>query len=264
MTTETEAAIEFTTMHLEKVLPGAMHESKVEIQIRLEILRGGLLEPMWPTGHDEMNFVLLVRRAQNGDTRTDEQLRVAAIMLLEDGRPLPTALSQYVADILRAALPRKHKLANRRRDEEICFCVKLLVEQGFQPTRNVASRGGEMKSACSIVRAALERIGVFLSEDAIEKIWQKSGDLLGALKPSVTPRKTKPTTLDEWHRRQRDETISLVMEIEGDAILAELGRCPDADGEWSEDDVAALRAECEKRVMNKLPRPRWPLAFRRP
>ena len=74
---------------------------------------------------------------------------------------------------------------------EICFCIKLLVEQGFRPTRNVASRGGETESACSIVRAALERIGVYLSEDAIEKIWQKSDDLLGAFKPSATPRKTK-------------------------------------------------------------------------
>ena len=52
MTTETEAAIEFTMMHLERVLPGAMQESKVEIQIRLEILATGLLEPVFPEAYD--------------------------------------------------------------------------------------------------------------------------------------------------------------------------------------------------------------------
>ena len=88
---------------------------------------------------------------------------------------------------------------------------------------------------------------MYLSEDAIEKIWQKSGDLLGALKPSAMPRKTKPGTLEEWRSRQREDLISTLMEVQGDVILTELGRCPNADGQWSEDDIAALYAECEKR-----------------
>ena len=226
-----------------------MQESKVEIQIRLEISTTGLLEPVYPEACDGTQVRLLVERAQNGDVAADEQLRVAAITLLEAGTPLPFALSQHVTGILREALPRKHKLANRERDMEICFCVKHLVEQGFRPTRNVASRGGETESACSIVRAALERVGVNLSEDAIEKIWQKSDELLGALKPSATSRKTKPGTLEEWRSRQREDLVSTLMEVEGDVILTELGRRPNADGQWSEDDIAALHAECEKRVI---------------
>lgn len=248
MTSETEAAIEVARMHLKRVLPGAMQESKVEIQIRLEILSSGLLEPVFPEAYDGMQVRLLVERALNGDVEADEQLRVAAIILLEAGMPLPVALGQYVTGILREALPRKHKLANRERDIQICFAVQRIAEQGFRPTRNVASRGGETQSACSIVRAALERMGIYLSEDAIEKIWQKSGDLLGDFKLSAIPRKTKPGTIEEWHRRKREEMISMVMQVEGEIILAELGRCPNAEGEWSEDDIAALYDECQKRV----------------
>ena len=38
------------------------------------------------------------------------------------------------------------------------------------------------------------------------------------------------------------------MQVQGDLILAELGRLPNTDGRWNEDDVAALYAECDQSV----------------
>ena len=248
MIPENEAAIEFTRWHLRGILPGAMQDPKVEIQLRLEILTNGLVEPSYPHACKETMIELLIERTQNGDVEANEQLRVAAMMLLETGNPLPFALSRYLIGILRKGLPLKHKLANRGRDLQVCFCIKLLVEEGFLPTRNLASRGSDTESACSVVRAALEKMGIVMSEDAIEKIWKKSRGLLGTLLPSTPSGKTKPRSLEEWRGRQLEELISTVIERDGDVMLTQLGRRRDANGRWSEDDIATLYAECQRRA----------------
>ena len=248
MTAEAQAAIAFIRMHLERVLPGVRQESQIEIELRLEILTAGLLEPEFPEGCDGTQVNMLIERAQNGDVFADQKLRVLTIILLETGTQLPFSLRQYVSGILRKPLPRKHRLANRGRDIQISFAVERLVEQGFRPTRNLASRGGGSESGCSIVRAALEGMGIHLSEDAIEKIWKRTGNLIGALKSTALTRKTKPGTLEEWRLRIREDMISTLMQVQGDDILAELGRRPNSNGQWTEEDIAALYAECEKRV----------------
>jgi hypothetical protein len=48
---------------------------------------------------------------------------------------------------------------------------KIIAIYRFPATRNRGTRDSE--SACSIVARALERIGVHLSEEGVEKIWEK-------------------------------------------------------------------------------------------
>lgn len=249
MSTETtEAAVEFIRRRLAKDLPHKTAQREIEFQMMLELLKEDVLEPVYPEACNGPHVRLLLERAQNGDKAAQEQLTVTAIAMFDSGTPLPFGLDDFVSKILRDTLPRKHRLANRNRDTKICIAVNLLVEQGFLPTRNDASHGCEPESACSIVCAALEGTGIILSEAAIEKIWQKSDNLLGALKSTATPGTIKPDTLEEWHRREHEDWISALMQVEGEVILAELGRYPNADGEWSDDDIAALHDECQKRV----------------
>ena len=75
-------------------------------------------------------------------------------------------------------------------------------------------------------------MGIHLSEDAIEKIWKRTGNLIGALKSTALTRKTKPGTLEEWRLRIREDMISTLMQVQGDVILAELGRRPNSDGRF--------------------------------
>lgn len=68
-------------------------------------------------------------------------------------------------------------LTNVPRDFYITLAVSNTCDEyGFLPMRNRATRDrGTRESGCSIVAAALLRLGVHLSEDAIEKIWKRLG-----------------------------------------------------------------------------------------
>lgn len=249
MTPETEAAIEFSRMRLARVLPVRMQDLQLELQARWDILNASHPELPYPEGYDGLQLSPLIELAQNGDEQACRTLQILAVRLLEIISPMPFALSQQLAKSFGRPLPSKRTLANRERNAQICFAINDLVQQGFRPTQNVASRYGEqIKSACSIVCSALRRLGIHLTEDAIEKIWRGSDELLGALKRQYTPGTTKPGTLEEWRRRQREDWISSLAATQGDVILGELGRQPNADGQWTEDDLAALRAECDKRI----------------
>jgi hypothetical protein len=56
------------------------------------------------------------------------------------------------------------------RDYLIVKAIKQITRQGFKPTRNPASK---RPCGCSIVAAALARVGVHMSESAITTIWDQ-------------------------------------------------------------------------------------------
>ena len=226
-----------------------MQELKVEIQIRLEILRTGLLEPEFPEAGDGTQVRLLVERAQNGDVAADERLRVARNHVAR-GRNAFAVRAEPACDRYPFA---RLSPGSTSWPIEHATCRSVSLSSAWRSKafgrpgtsrRAAVKRNQHARSSAPHSRG----LGIYLSEDAIEKIWQKSVDLLGALKSSAMPRKTKPGTLEEWRHRQREELISTLMQVQGDVILAELGRCPNADGQWSEDDVAALYAECDQSV----------------
>lgn len=249
MTPETEAAIEFSRMRLARVLPVPIQDLRVELQASWEILNASHPEFPYPEGYDRLRLGPLIERAQSGDYLAYRTLQILTVRLLEIRSPMPFALSQQLAKFFGRPLPSQRTLAIRACDAQICFAINDLVQQGFRPTRNVASRyEDKIESACSIVCVALRRLGINLTEDAIEKIWRKSDELLGALKREYTSGTTKPGSLEEWRRRQREDWISSLAATLGDVILAEMGRRRNDEGQWTEDDLAALRAECEKRI----------------
>jgi hypothetical protein len=69
---------------------------------------------------------------------------------------------------------KKHK--NLERDLAICIAVRELVPAGYPATRNMATT--QTPSACSLVAEALARINIHMSEDAVDKIRQRKGELV--------------------------------------------------------------------------------------
>jgi hypothetical protein len=99
-----------------------------------------------------------------------------AILDLPDG-----TLPEHVRDLILEMLSPKPVSRKRgrysqdefwARDQFIVKAVECVVARGFAPTRNQAS---EHQSACSIVTAALARLGENLSEAAVVKIWRNRG-----------------------------------------------------------------------------------------
>jgi hypothetical protein len=90
---------------------------------------------------------------------------------------MPSSVRDYACSML-SEPPKglKHTYAADR-DLLISEVLGDVVGRGFPPTRNDATRTkekyGELanQSACSIVEKALKRVGVHLSERAIEDIW---------------------------------------------------------------------------------------------
>ena len=62
---------------------------------------------------------------------------------------------------------------NSARDRYIASTVEKLRSFGFKPTRNREEKRRD--SGCSVVAKVLASGGLHLSEQAVEKIWQKSG-----------------------------------------------------------------------------------------
>ena len=116
----------------------------------------------------------LVEAAQKyGDLR-DYLLAIAAAAIDND-QPLPGPLKGFVAEFLRspgASGSRRGRPALHTRDQVISWAVAVIcIRWRFSPTRNEATE--EKASAISIVKTALGKVGIHLTEAAITKIWDK-------------------------------------------------------------------------------------------
>ena len=114
---------------------------------------------------------------------------IATLLLALGALGLKKLEEEVVVGLLGDALyPRARKrggdkFANLTRNIFIAGAVKHISSQfKISPTRNRAKRtSGVGESACSIVAAALSRLGVNklnLTEDAVEKVWNESRNLL--------------------------------------------------------------------------------------
>ena len=122
--------------------------------------------------HDEL--VDLIAQARNGG-ETHEYLLAVAAALVDNDHSLPGPLKEFVIEFLRTAeVPRRGpgRRPDYSRDNCIAWAVATIcIQWKFSPTRNEATRG---PSAISIVKRALEEVGINLTEAAISKIWDKS------------------------------------------------------------------------------------------
>jgi hypothetical protein len=121
---------------------------------------------------------VLITGARAGDWFLDRVICAAAALMLRDGISDPE-LRLYVEKRLIEGVPSigkrgrgRSKRDNAHRDVIIAGrLIPPLLDHGFQPTRNAATKDTE--SACSIVKSALANIGIHLSEAAVEKVWKK-------------------------------------------------------------------------------------------
>jgi hypothetical protein len=110
------------------------------------------------------------------------QLAAAGLYVMQD-KTIPEDIRMIICDLVLGKVaesggragPRRQgryvKGAFWRRDLRIAQAVALIVERGFLPTRNDASRTNRSQSACSIVSTALKRRGVHMSDRTLEDIW---------------------------------------------------------------------------------------------
>lgn len=147
------------------------------------------------TGFDQM--VVLVQTAKNGDPDADGLLHRLGGMFVSAGAPIPEPLRSYIAERLRYETnPKrsrrgKHPQANLLRDFAIVYLIARLSDHGFCETRNREQRVQE--SACSILAAALAKVGIHIAETGIEKIWEKRKRLPVPLLRYVTGKARIPT-----------------------------------------------------------------------
>jgi hypothetical protein len=97
---------------------------------------------------------------------------------------LPPSLRDYICSALSEEPKGKRTYAGSR-NLRIIQVVYLVMDRGFDPTRNDATRTKERcgepvnQSACSIVAKALRRVGVRLDERSVEDIYLRGPGKLG-------------------------------------------------------------------------------------
>jgi hypothetical protein len=84
---------------------------------------------------------------------------------------MPAHVRNYILKLLNQT-PRGRRAYRGARDVYIAEAVSAVVERGFSPTRNNASRAkkNSAESACSIVQKALARLGANIDETTVEAI----------------------------------------------------------------------------------------------
>ncbi len=144
--------------------------SKISFRLRADEENGH------PKLYDEEKGARLIEKARSGDYVAKFTLYAVAADYLEAERPLPDALREYLIEELRSEVNRRPKRRGRDphayhpRDFEVACIISNVIMLGFRPTKNRATEG---VSACSIVTQALEKLGIHLSESAVEKIWER-------------------------------------------------------------------------------------------
>jgi hypothetical protein len=123
---------------------------------------------------DPDELVDLITKAREEELAHEYLLAVAAA-LIDNNYSLPDPLKEFTIEFLRnpeAPRPGPGRKRNYRRDVVIAWVVAgICIQWEFSATRNEATSGA---SAISIVKRALEEVGVNLTEAAIVKIWDKS------------------------------------------------------------------------------------------
>jgi len=130
--------------------------------------------------YDDHKGERLIAMARDGDSAAKRVLSYVAEAYVKNGCAMPERLRDYVVEKLQMDVasgpkrrgPKPYNFAARN------YLVGLTVstavrDWGISPTRNRASADrSKRESACSLVKKALQRRGVNLSEGAVEKIWQ--------------------------------------------------------------------------------------------
>lgn len=116
-----------------------------------------------------------IRSAQeDGD---DDSIKELAAIMLSRGEILPAAMQEFVVGYLKGPMPVAKKASrgpnprsNAVRDIVIRRTVAWIAKRyDLKPTKNAETSTAE--SGCSIVTAALARVGIHMQEKTIEKIW---------------------------------------------------------------------------------------------
>jgi len=121
----------------------------------------------------------LIDLAKSGDHAAEYILNCWIGAAGLDSRPLPRPLAIFLTDRLRLPKPpaRKGQSPHKwwSRNQTIIMAIWLTTQAGFRPFRNAASKKSDRApSACSIVKDALARLGISMSEDNVNKIWSKT------------------------------------------------------------------------------------------
>jgi hypothetical protein len=119
------------------------------------------------------DFANLVKAANRGDRDATVSACEWAYLAVCSQAGIPQSLKEYVTNLLFEKAEAGRKRRGKHPDEQfsrnyaIMYAVARVAEHGFEPTRTQTHRD----CACSIVSLALEKIGVHMSEDNVERIW---------------------------------------------------------------------------------------------
>lgn len=125
-----------------------------------------------PLDMDKLDHLL--KAAAAGDKDADLQVTAIALWFLERGQSPPPAFHELEISLWRKRLPKPRRKDGR--DFRYCMEIHRLQQYGFSPTRNRALHGDPdaPESGCSILKKALARMGIHVSEHTLEKIWEKN------------------------------------------------------------------------------------------
>jgi hypothetical protein len=121
----------------------------------------------------------LIALANDGSASAHHSLCRMAVFLTGIGDPLPPWLQAYVVSAAQRGLSKNSERARRPmvnflRNVTIGQTVGMVVEWcNLRPRRRA---GAHSESACSIVAAALARLGLHMSEANVASIWQSVRD----------------------------------------------------------------------------------------
>ena len=116
--------------------------------------------------------------AREGEKLAHEACLETAAKQIAKGLPvIQEPLAAYVAEFLKTGGSNRRSRRGRTRenaprDTVIWFLIdNLYRERGISPTRNETRDG--LDSGCSILAQVLQESGIDISEDGVQKIWQR-------------------------------------------------------------------------------------------
>jgi hypothetical protein len=135
----------------------------------------------------------MIEAAQTGNDKAARTLLEISSDLVNSEREFPRLLSCYLVSVIsrqQAAMNKKRsgrkKRTNFKRDYAVAAAISELQSFGYNPTRNREEK--QRESGCSIVVKVLaaER-NLYLSEAAVEKIWERRSNRFKSLYERIRP-----------------------------------------------------------------------------